>query len=136
MLEIIDGDASPEDCARLAIRPDKTVDTKDPRNAFYLTPLADVDYEEAACCMAEAVFPAACEAAEERGETLDAASRTAIYRQVLIDQRRLLFDAGYCAIFGMPSPELVEAGFAGEPPYSQHFDWERGELIPQVLQWN
>lgn len=82
-----------EDCHRLALRPDLSVDTKDPRNARYLVPLPDADDEEAAHETAKWMF----EAPYDDGSGVKYNENT--YYQCLVDGRRMRLDEEYANIF-------------------------------------
>jgi hypothetical protein len=88
--------ASSEEMARLAINPDWTCNTHDPRNARYLRPLSIAADEETANEMAEAIYgPVAEQHANNRTFNSDE-----VYRQCLVNARRMLRDREYWGLFG------------------------------------
>jgi hypothetical protein len=84
--------ASSEKMARLAINRN----IHDPRNARYLRPLAIAADEEMADCMAEMIYGAI---ADKKGNDR-AFNSDEVYRQCLIDARRMLRDREYWGLFG------------------------------------
>jgi hypothetical protein len=87
--------ASSEKMARLAINPDWSCNPDDPRNARYLRPLSIAADEKMASHMAEAIYGAVAEKhAEDRTFSSDE-----VYRQCLINARRMLRDREYWGLF-------------------------------------
>ena len=87
--------ASSEEMARLAINPDWCCNADDPRNARYLRPLSIAADEKMANGMADIVYGAV---AEEHGNDRTFNSDE-VYRQCLVDARRMLRDQEYWALF-------------------------------------
>jgi hypothetical protein len=88
--------ASSKKMARLAINTDWSCNIHDPRNARYLRPLSIAADEEMANNMADATFGAVAEQyAKGRAFNSDE-----VYRQCLIDARRMMRDREYWGLFG------------------------------------
>ena len=87
--------ASSEEMARLAINPDWSCNAHDPRNARYLRPLSIAADEEMANAMTEFIYVAVAEQhANDRTFSSDE-----VYRQCLLNARRMLRDREYWALF-------------------------------------
>jgi hypothetical protein len=88
--------ASSEEMARLAINPDWSCNAHDPRNARYLRPLSIAADEEMANAMADSTYGAVAEQhANDRTFSSDE-----VYRQCLVDARRMLRDREYWELSG------------------------------------
>lgn len=87
--------ASSEKMARLAINPDWSCNTRDPRNAHYLRPLSIAADEKMANAMAEVIYGAVA----EKHANDQAFSSDEVYRQCLVNARRMLRDREYWGLF-------------------------------------
>jgi hypothetical protein len=87
--------ASSETMARLAINPDWSSNIDDPRNVRYLRPLSVAADEEMANNMAEWIYSAVAEK-HANDRTFDSDE---VYRQCLVNARRMLRDREYYGLF-------------------------------------
>ena len=88
--------ASSEEVGRLAINPDGSCDIYDPRNAHYLRPLSIVADEKMANEMAAVSYNAVV---EQHANQLTFNAEE-VYRQCLVNARRMLRDREYWGLFG------------------------------------
>jgi hypothetical protein len=79
-----------------ALNADLTCNISDPRNAKYLVPLADVDEEHEAHCMADTMLDAVA-ALHSDDATFDGDQAN---EQCLVDARRMAHDPTYMRLFG------------------------------------
>jgi hypothetical protein len=87
--------ASSEERARLAINPDWSCNADDPRNARYLRSLSIAADEEMANDMAEWIYGAVAEE-NANDQTFNSDE---VYRQCLVNARRMLRDREYWCLF-------------------------------------